>query len=59
MMKNVAIYSCAIVRGAKDCENPFIVVAREVGDNHLHARQIRNSISLTRARSHRIICASN
>jgi hypothetical protein len=59
MMKNVAIYSSQSFRGAKDCENPFIVVACEVGDNQLHARHIRNSISLTRAGSHRIICASN
>jgi hypothetical protein len=38
-------------------ENPFIAAARDRGRNHLRARNIRNSISLTLTPSHRIICA--
>jgi hypothetical protein len=33
----------------------FIVARRDHGDNHLPARDIRNSISLTMTGSHRII----
>ncbi len=44
---------------AKQAQNPFIAALCEDGDNHLQARNIRNSISLTRPRSHRIICVSN
>jgi hypothetical protein len=33
----------------------FIVACRDHGDNHLQARDIRNSISLTMTASHRII----
>jgi hypothetical protein len=51
-----ASYSLVFTKGH---ENPFIVAAFEVGDNHLQARHIRNSISLTLARLHRIICAPN
>jgi hypothetical protein len=40
-------------------ENPFIAPAREDGDNRLLTRHIRNSVSLTQAPSHRIICGSN
>jgi hypothetical protein len=40
-------------------ENPSIVAVRDDGDNHLQARNIRNSISLTLRRSHRIIPALN
>jgi hypothetical protein len=36
----------------------LIVVRRDRGDNHLRARHIRNSISLTTFGPHRIICAS-
>ena len=43
----------------RDAENPFIVVAGARGDNHSPARNIRNSISLTLMRSHRIISGLN
>jgi hypothetical protein len=36
----------------------LIAVRRDRGDNHLRARHIRNSISLTIFGPHRIICAS-
>jgi len=48
-----------IVESALVCENPFIVFACRHGDIALQARHIRNSISLTGAASHRIICISN
>jgi hypothetical protein len=37
--------------------NPFIAALRDHGRNHLRVRNIRNSISLTLAPSHRIISA--
>jgi hypothetical protein len=41
----------------ENSKNPFIVAARDDGDNHLQVRNIRNSISLTSIRPHRIIYA--
>jgi hypothetical protein len=41
----------------ENSKNHFIVAVGDDGDNHLQARNIRNSISLTPIRPHRIICA--
>ncbi|WP_157450056.1 hypothetical protein [Bradyrhizobium sp. ARR65] len=40
-------------------ENPFIAIVGGGGDNQSPTRNIRNSISLTMMRSHRIICVLN
>ncbi len=45
--------------GLTNRKNPFIAAACKCGDNHLQARNIRNSISLTVSSLRRIICASN